>query len=81
MTAPAAPTATTGPAPVPRARAIAVQAAFDLRLLLRNGEQILLTILIPVVLLVGLSSTRVVSIGDTTAPGSTSSCRGSSPWR
>lgn len=52
----------------PRASIIARQAGFDLRLLLRNGEQILLTILIPVVLLIGLGRTSLVSVGDTTAP-------------
>lgn len=46
---------------------VARQALFDLRLLLRNGEQILLTILIPVVLLIGMGRTSLVSIGDTTA--------------
>jgi ABC-2 type transport system permease protein len=60
--------ATARPVPAARPRAVLAQAAFDLRLLLRNGEQILLTILIPVVLLVGLSSTSLVSVGDTTAP-------------
>jgi ABC-2 type transport system permease protein len=52
----------------PRRAIIARQAAFDLRLLLRNGEQILLTILIPVVLLIGLGRTSVVSVGDYDAP-------------
>jgi len=35
---------------------------------LRNGEQILLTLLLPVVLLVGLGRTSVVSVGETDAP-------------
>ncbi len=52
----------------PRSTIIARQAVFDLRLLLRNGEQILLTILIPVVLLVGLGRTSLVSVGDVSAP-------------
>ena len=38
------------------------QAAFDLRLLLRNGEQILLTLLIPVALLLLLAVAPVVSL-------------------
>ncbi len=59
---------TTSPAIPGRAQTIGRQALFDLRLLLRNGEQILLTILIPVVLLVGLGRTSLVSIGDTEAP-------------
>ncbi len=54
------------PAPS-RAAVVARQALFDLRLLLRNGEQLLLTILIPVVLLIGLGRTSLVSVGDTTA--------------
>jgi ABC-2 type transport system permease protein len=61
-------TAVTVPRPAPRSRAVLAQAGFDLRLQLRNGEQILLTLLIPIVLLLGLSSTSLVSIGDTTAP-------------
>lgn len=52
----------------PRPRIIARQAVFDLRLLLRNGEQILLTILIPVVLLIGLGRTSLVTVGDIDAP-------------
>lgn len=52
----------------PRGSLIARQALFDLRLLLRNGEQFLLTILIPVVLLVGLGRTSLVSVGDVDAP-------------
>lgn len=59
---------TTAAAAPSRASIIGHQAAFDLRLLLRNGEQLLLTILIPVVLMIGLGRTSVVSVGDTTAP-------------
>lgn len=50
-----------------RGAIVARQARFDLRLLLRNGEQFLLTILIPVLLLIGLGRTSLVSIGDTEA--------------
>lgn len=50
-----------------RARIIAQQGLFELKLLLRNGEQVLLTILIPVVLLFGLGRTSLVSIGEVTA--------------
>lgn len=52
----------------PAAAIVARQAAFDLKLLLRNGEQILLTILIPVVLLIGLGRTSLVTVGDSSAP-------------
>lgn len=38
------------------------QAAFDLRLLLRNGEQFLLTLLIPTLLLIGLTVATVVTL-------------------
>lgn len=54
--------------PRPRAAVVASQAVFDLKLLLRNGEQILLTILIPVVLLIGLGRTSLVTLGDISAP-------------
>ncbi len=40
------------------------QAGFDVRLLLRNGEQLLLTLIIPVVLLVLLTASDVVSLGQ-----------------
>ena len=40
------------PAPVPRM--LAAQYALDLKLLLRNGEQLLLTMFIPITLLVGM---------------------------
>lgn len=40
------------------------QAGFDCRLLLRNGEQLLLTLAIPVVLLVLLTASEVVSLGQ-----------------
>jgi ABC-2 type transport system permease protein len=45
---------------------IAAQAGLELRTLLRNGEQLLLTLIIPVLLLVVFSSEALVSIG----PGS-----------
>ena len=38
------------------------QAAFDLRLLVRNGEQVLLTLVIPIVLLLVLTLTPIVSV-------------------
>ena len=43
------------------------QAAFELRLLMRNGEQLLLTLIIPVALLLGV--TLVPAIPLSTPPG------------
>lgn len=51
------------------ARIMLDQAAFDLRLLLRNGEQFLLTLGIPIALLLGL--TLATAIPLPVAPGST----------
>ncbi|GED98077.1 ABC transporter permease [Gordonia crocea] len=42
------------PRPAPVASMIAAQSALELRLLLRNGEQLLLTMFIPITLLIGL---------------------------
>lgn len=58
MTAPAVPATTT---------LVSRQALFDLKLLLRNGEQFILTIAIPIFLLVGLSRTSLVTLGDSGA--------------
>jgi ABC-2 type transport system permease protein len=51
------------PAAAPTRRMIAAQAALELRLLLRNGEQLLLTIVIPAVLLVLFAATPALDIG------------------
>ncbi|MFF3688643.1 ABC transporter permease [Streptomyces sp. NPDC002187] len=61
-----------GAAPLPRM--IAAQAAFETRMLLRNGEQLLLTVIIPSLLLVLFSTVDVVDTGsgkavDFLAPG------------
>ncbi len=45
------------------ARIVTSQAGLEWRLMMANGEQILLTLVIPVVLLVGLSLTSFVSLG------------------
>ena len=57
-----------------RPRRIRAQALFDARVLLRNGEQLLLTIVLPVLLLVGLTLASVPDLGagrriDVVAPG------------
>lgn len=61
-----------GAAPLPRM--IAAQAALETKMLLRNGEQLLLTVVIPTLLLVLFSSVDVVDTGkgksvDFLAPG------------
>ncbi|WP_326696919.1 ABC transporter permease [Streptomyces sp. NBC_01754] len=50
-----------GAAPLPRM--IAAQAALETRMLLRNGEQLLLTVIIPALLLVLFSAVDVVDTG------------------
>lgn len=63
------------PGAAPRARMLRAQTAMELRLLLRNGEQVLLTIVVPLILLIaGTRSDRVVDLGsgrpiDIIAPG------------
>ncbi|GHH73839.1 transport permease protein [Streptomyces sulfonofaciens] len=62
----------TGAAPLPRM--IVSQAALETRMLLRNGEQLLLTVVIPTLLLVLFSSVDIVDTGagrsvDFLAPG------------
>ncbi|MEU6401932.1 ABC transporter permease [Streptomyces sp. NPDC046985] len=61
-----------GAAPLPRM--IAAQAALETRMLLRNGEQLLLTVVIPTLVLVLFSSVDIVDTGagravDFLAPG------------
>ncbi|MGD9955079.1 MAG: ABC transporter permease [Candidatus Nanopelagicales bacterium] len=62
------------PGAAPRARVVLSQAAYEVRSTLRNGEQLLLTLAIPLVLLVGLSRLPVDLLGhdpavDAVAPG------------
>ncbi|GGK02448.1 transport permease protein [Streptomyces camponoticapitis] len=61
-----------GAAPLPRM--IAAQTAFETRMLLRNGEQLLLTVIIPSLLLVLFSTVDIIDTGsgasvDFLAPG------------
>ncbi|GGT11999.1 transport permease protein [Streptomyces chromofuscus] len=51
-----------GAAPLPRM--IAAQAALETRMLLRNGEQLLLTVIIPTLLLVLFSTVDIVDTGE-----------------
>jgi ABC-2 type transport system permease protein len=77
QTAPS-PAASAWPAPAPGAaplpRMVGAQAGLELRILLRNGEQLVLTLIIPVLLLVAFSQADLVSYGpgtriDFLAPG------------
>ncbi|WP_030858666.1 ABC transporter permease [Streptomyces sp. NRRL S-37] len=52
------------PGAAPLARMIAAQAALETRMLLRNGEQLLLTVIIPTLLLVLFSTVDVVDTGE-----------------
>ncbi len=63
---PAWPAPDPGAAPLPRM--IAAQAGLETRLLLRNGEQLLLTLFIPVLLLVGFSLEHLTSTGYRNRP-------------
>ncbi|WP_029253262.1 ABC transporter permease [Paraoerskovia marina] len=48
--------------PAPASRRIFAQATFETRAILRNGEQLLVTIILPAIVLVGLVATDVVSM-------------------
>jgi ABC-2 type transport system permease protein len=50
-----------GAAPLPRI--IAAQAGLEVKILIRNGEQLLLTLIIPLLLLVVFSSESLISVG------------------
>ncbi|WP_280262513.1 ABC transporter permease [Nocardia wallacei] len=52
------------PRPAPRAAMLAAQTRIELILLLRNGEQLLLTMFIPITLLIGLTLLPLGSLGD-----------------
>jgi ABC-2 type transport system permease protein len=67
-------TYTPAPGAAPLPRMIAAQASFETKMLLRNGEQLLLTVIIPSLLLVLFSSIDVIDTGsgksvDFLAPG------------
>lgn len=67
-------TYTPRPGAAPLGRMIAAQAALETRMLLRNGEQLLLTVIIPTLLLVLFSSVDIIDTGaeeavDFLAPG------------
>lgn len=55
---------TPAPGAAPMRRMVAAQAGMELRVMLRHGEQFLLTMVIPVLLLVGFSLTGVLDVGE-----------------
>ncbi len=63
MTQPVAAWPAPAPGAAPLRRIVSAQAALELRTLLRNGEQMLLTLVIPVLLLVAFGRADLVSIG------------------
>jgi ABC-2 type transport system permease protein len=65
MVVPAASAQLFAPAPgaAPLRRMIAAQAALEMRTLLRNGEQLLLTLIIPLLLLVAFGLEPLVNLG------------------
>ncbi|MDX6740556.1 ABC transporter permease [Actinocorallia sp. A-T 12471] len=52
------------PAAAPLARMVAAQTAYELKAVLRNGEQLLLTLIIPVLLLTVFSLTSLLDLGE-----------------
>lgn len=54
---------TPGPGRAPMRRIVARQAAMECRLTLRRGESIVITLLVPLLALIGLSQTDVVRLG------------------
>jgi ABC-2 type transport system permease protein len=52
------------PGAVTNSRQVWAQAAFEFKLLMRNGEQLLLTVIIPIFLLVGLTYMPFIKSGD-----------------
>lgn len=58
----------------PLVRRVAAQAGFEMRTVLRNGEQLIITLVLPLMLLVALTRTSVIDLGtadrvDLVAPG------------
>ncbi|WP_225754216.1 ABC transporter permease [Actinotalea sp. Marseille-Q4924] len=56
---------TTTQAAAPAAQRVLAQAAFEMRTVLRNGEQLVITLVLPVLLLVVLTRTTFVDLGTT----------------
>jgi ABC-2 type transport system permease protein len=63
-----------GPSAAPAGRRVLAQAGFDASIMLRNGEQLLIMVVLPALLLVGLALTHVPDLGpgrriDVVVPG------------
>ncbi|CAB4903240.1 unannotated protein [freshwater metagenome] len=56
---------TPAPGAAPNYRRVIRQASYELKSTLRNGEQLLLTLIIPLALLLGLSLSSIVNLGGT----------------
>ena len=56
-------TFTPSPGAAPLSKMVSAQTSYEVRSLLRNGEQLLLTLIIPVVLLVLFSATSLLDVG------------------
>lgn len=54
---------TPDPGAAPRARMLAAQSALEVRMVLRNGEQLLITLVIPVLVLTVFGSVEVMNLG------------------
>ena len=52
----------TSSGPAPAVHRIRAQSLFEMRMILRNGEQLMITILLPVILLIGLVKTDVLDL-------------------
>ena len=61
---------TPAPAAAPALGRVLAQARFDATVMLRNGEQVLLTLVLPLLLLVGLTRTGVIRLGVGADPAS-----------
>lgn len=57
-------TFTPRPGPAPVGRMLRAQTAFELRLLIRNGEQLLLALVIPIAALIGLSTVTLITLPE-----------------
>lgn len=74
MTATTTPGGRTSPAPAPFVRRVSAQASFEATILLRNGEQLLVAVVLPALALVGLTLASVPDLGsgrrvDVVVPG------------
>ncbi|MBB2915234.1 ABC-2 type transport system permease protein [Streptosporangium becharense] len=62
---------TPAPGAAPLGRMVAAQTGAEIQAILRNGEQLLLTMIIPVLLLVGFSAAPLVDVGTASRVGFT----------